>query len=143
MSDPKYTIRLNHGGYFCSNYNYIGGYVHALNDVDHDLMSHLEIFDYVKEIGYPINTVVWYKMPKKNHLKLLENDVGVMDTFKIFGDVKVYEIDMFLDTFDIDASLYVMSTYEVGNNDLRFEPSFGGDNELDGQTEFGPGLIKI
>lgn len=43
-------------------------------------------------------------MRKKNYLKLLDNNVGVIDMFMIFGDDKVNEIDMFLDTIDIDAS---------------------------------------
>lgn len=83
MYEPNYTIRLNHGGYF-SNYTYIEGFVNILNDVDPDLMSFIEIMEYDKEIGYSINTVFWYKMPKKYYLNFPENDVGMLDMFKIY-----------------------------------------------------------
>lgn len=43
----------------------------------------------------------------------------------IFGDDKVYKIDMFLDTVDIDTSFSAMSTYAVENDDIGVEDNLG------------------
>ncbi|XP_012844445.1 PREDICTED: uncharacterized protein LOC105964485 [Erythranthe guttata] len=138
MFDQFYTIRFHHGGTLSdSDFTYVGGNVHFEENVDPDLMSYFEILGSVKEMKYPVNTVVWYKLPKKNELKIIGDDVGVMEMFKIFAAAKVYEVDMFIDTVDIEASLSVLSSYEVDNNALGVRNDMGVEIDLGVQTELG------
>ncbi|KAL7104244.1 hypothetical protein ACP275_08G232000 [Erythranthe tilingii] len=138
MPDTFFTFRINHGGRFESYFDYVGGMVSVVPNIDPDLMSYFELLDMVKELGYPISSVLWYKLPNENAIALLETDHDVLKMFKLFVEKNVLQIDMFIQDIDIDMSLGdITSPLELGNdlktagNDLGAEGAMHLESDTD------------
>ena len=105
MDDFDFTIALYYWGKIRNNpYRYEGGEVKIYEDNNSDEMSLVEIWNKAKKFGYGENDVFMYKvptMPFASCLKLLENDVDVMNMVKCirgYNEVEVYV--MFLDDYE-------------------------------------------
>nr|POF22501.1 hypothetical protein CFP56_68391 [Quercus suber] len=105
MDDFDFTITLYYWGKIRNNpYRYEGGEIKIYEDNNSDEMSLVEIWNEAKNFGYGENDVFMYRvptMPFTGGLKLLENDVDVMNMVKCirgYNEVEVYV--MFLDDYE-------------------------------------------
>lgn len=135
MAEESFVINMHYGGIFMTTGDaggstYVGGSTYSQRDVDPDLMYYVEIMGIVKEIGFPASAIVWFKMPHKHQLKLLEDDKMVLQMFKLYGATKVYEIDMYVDNVNIDVDL------SFGGDDLGVDT---GDLGV-GSGDYGVGI---
>ncbi|XP_012851465.1 PREDICTED: uncharacterized protein LOC105971162 [Erythranthe guttata] len=135
MSSKLFTLRLNYGGNFSNmDFEYVGGMVSMVADVDPDLMSYFEMLGIIKELQLSATTVIWYNLPNENGLNLLDSDSGVLQMFKKYSDVKVFQVDLFLQDVDIDISCDVMSSHEANAEmgmGVGAEVDIGADAEVD------------
>ncbi|KAK4426888.1 hypothetical protein Salat_1457600 [Sesamum alatum] len=104
-------------------------------------MSFFETLDYIKELGYPVTCVVWYKLPGigvENELKLLYGDSAVLRLFKKYNDQNISKIELFVQNVDIEIPVWPLENSEgVENNELLNRKRESGD-ESDGSD--GEGL---
>ena len=97
MLFDEVTVRFHHGGYFTDPPNsvYIGGVVDEINEFDIDRASFFEFKDYVMELGYPVNSSMFFKVPGLDFdggLRRIESDKDVGVLLEHYKDSEVLTI---------------------------------------------------
>ncbi|KAL0391457.1 UNVERIFIED_CONTAM: hypothetical protein Slati_4530800 [Sesamum latifolium] len=118
MVDFMFSLKFNYGGNFV-NQVYIGGKTEFRYNVYGEDYSYYDVLNVAKDLGHPITSVIWFKIPNSNH----ETEYKILD-----------DIDMDINIpphVDIDGTEEDENT---ADRDMTLGSIGGSDTEIEIET---------
>ncbi|GFZ05114.1 hypothetical protein Acr_17g0006860 [Actinidia rufa] len=96
MTKTMFTLQILHGGKLVQgdHVTYVNG-EESISTVDSDLMSYFELMYIMKDIGYPNNPLVYYKLPNSDMnigLVTLTSNTEIVNMFNVHAGRTLIEI---------------------------------------------------